>query len=54
MANIQTITPGLDAYNNFRQFSKLSYNCIKILIESNELVWKLLKYTDPDAWNKTN
>lgn len=43
---------GLEAYNDFRVFSDLSYNCIKILIEENELIWKLLKYTDPDAWSK--
>lgn len=43
---------GLLAYNDFTQFSKLSYTCIKIMIEQNELIWKLLKYTSPDAWNK--
>jgi len=48
------ITPnvGEDAYNNFRSFSKLSYNCIKLLMNGSELTWKLLKYTDPDAWSK--
>ena len=45
---------GLSAYNDFGLFSKLSYACIKALMEKNELVWKLLKYTDPDAWNKPN
>jgi hypothetical protein len=50
------LTPniGETAYNNFRAFSKLSYNCIKLLMNKNELVWKLLKYTEPDAWNKPN
>jgi hypothetical protein len=50
------ITPeiGLTAYNDFRQFSKLSYNCIKFLMDNNELVWKLLKYSDPDAWGKAD
>jgi hypothetical protein len=52
--NIITPEIGLEAYSDFRSFSKLSYNCIKHLMESSELVWKLLKYTDPDAWNKTN
>jgi hypothetical protein len=53
---MSTTTPdiGLTAYNDFRQFSKLSYNCIKFLMDNNELVWKLLKYTDPEAWNKAN
>lgn len=45
---------GLSAYNNFGLFSKLSYNCIKYLMSNNELIWKLLKYTSPDAWNKSN
>jgi hypothetical protein len=43
---------GLLAYNDFKQFSKLSYTCIKYMMENNELIWKLLKYTSPDAWNK--
>jgi hypothetical protein len=45
---------GQSAYNDFGQFSKLSYRCIKYLMDSNELVWKLLKYQDADAWNKPN
>lgn len=50
------ITPnvGTDAYNSFSQFPKLSYNCIKFLMDENELIWKLLKYTDRDAWNESN
>jgi hypothetical protein len=23
-------------------------------MDNNELIWKLLKYTDPDAWNRAN
>lgn len=45
---------GQEAYNDFRQFSKLSYICIKYMLENNELIWKLLKYTDPEAWDKPN
>ena len=51
---METQNIGATAYNDFRVFSKLSYNCIKILMDNNELVWKLLKYTTPDAWNKPN
>jgi hypothetical protein len=43
---------GEDAYNKFRQFSKLSYNCVKYMMDNNELIWKLLKHTTPDAWSK--
>lgn len=52
MSSIMTPNIGASAYNDFKQFSKLSYNCIKLLMDTNELVWKLLKYTDPDAWSK--
>ncbi len=43
---------GLSAYNDFTQFSNMSYNCISTLITKSELVWKLLRYTSSDAWNK--
>ena len=45
---------GIDAYGDFEVFAKLSYSCIKYLMNNNELVWKLLKYTGPDAWKKSN
>lgn len=51
---VTTQNIGLSAYNDFGQFSKLSYTCIKTLMNQNELVWKLLMYTDPDAWDKPN
>jgi len=43
-----------NSYNKFELLPKISYNCISYLIENNELIWKLLHYTTPDAWNKTN
>jgi len=52
MSNVETPHIGLSAYNDFRAFSVLSYNCIKHLMKTNELVWKLLKYTDSGAWDK--
>lgn len=50
------VTPkiGATAYNDFDQFARFSYNCISHLINSNELIWKLLKYSEPDAWQKNN
>lgn len=50
------VTPniGLEAYNDFSEFSSLSYRCIKKLMDENEDVWKLLKYSEADAWNKAN
>lgn len=52
MAGLITQDIGAIAYNDFQQFNVLSYNCIKYMINNNELIWKLLKYTSPDAWNK--
>lgn len=37
--------PNLDVY---------SYNCVKYLMDNDDEVWKLLKYTTHDAWNKPN
>jgi hypothetical protein len=52
MADTQVI--GKDAYNKFTMFPKFSYNCISYLMEKNELVWKLLKYNEGEAWQKPN
>lgn len=43
---------GREAYNDFELFPEISYNCIKLLMEQNQLVWRLLKYREPDGWNK--
>ena len=45
---------GSDAYNTYGTLADFSYNCITILMEENEMVWKLLKHNNPDAWNETN
>lgn len=50
--SIDTPNIGINAYNNFEQLPVLSYNCIKYLMDNNELVWKLLKYSGPDAWKE--
>jgi hypothetical protein len=52
MPNIPTQDIGLIAYNDFQNFNQISYTCIKYMMDNNELIWKLLKYTAPDAWNK--
>lgn len=54
MSDIVTPDIGETAYNDFASFSKISYNCIKIMVERNELIWKLLRYTDSEAWSKPN
>jgi len=46
--------PGNGAYNIYSGFSDFSYKCISYLMDNNELIWKLLKYKDPEAWDKAN
>jgi hypothetical protein len=43
-----------EQYNKFTSFDSISYNCISYLMQNNETIFKLLKYTSPDAWNKSN
>jgi hypothetical protein len=45
-----TYSVGSEAYNKFYRLPLLSYKCITYLIDNNELIWKLLKYNDADAW----
>jgi len=42
------------AANTDAMIPLISYNCTAYLLQNNELVWKLLKYQTPDAWEKTN
>ena len=37
----------VNLYNGLDEFS---YNCIKFLMNNNELIWKLLYYSDANAW----
>lgn len=53
-SNIETPDVGASAYNDFRLFSKVSYNCISALMRKSELVWKLLKHSSADAWKMPN
>lgn len=41
-------------YNKFEQYPLTSYNVIKFLMNNEDDLWKVLKYSDPDAWNKPN
>jgi hypothetical protein len=41
-------------YNKYTNLPLLSYNCIKYLMDNNEIIWKLLKYNDSKALEKTN
>jgi hypothetical protein len=40
------------SYAKYIELPLFSKNCIGYLIENNELIWKLIKYSDPDAWMK--
>jgi len=39
-----------EIYNKFKDLPLLSYNCIKYMMLNNELIWRLIKYTDKDAY----
>ena len=45
---------GAGSYNTYSKFPLFGYKCIQHLLDNNELIFKLLKYTDPDAWDKAN
>ncbi len=42
------------SYAQYEGFDSISYDCIKYLMDNDELIWKLLAYSTPDAWNKAN
>ena len=39
-----------EMYNEYEELPLASYNCAKYLLENNELLWKLLYYSDPNAY----
>lgn len=41
-------------YNKFEQLPQLSYNIISYVLNNNENLWKLLKYEESDALDKSN
>jgi hypothetical protein len=41
-----------ESYNKYTTFPNIPYNIISYLMDNNETVWKLLYYTDNNAWNK--
>jgi hypothetical protein len=45
---------GDDAYSKYKDYPKWPYEAITYLMNNNELIWKLIKYTDADAWEKPN
>ena len=42
------------SYAQYKDYDIIPYNCISYLMDNDEVIWKLLKYPDPDAWNKPN
>lgn len=39
------------SYAQYDDYDDIAYNCIKRLMTEDEVIWKLLKYNTPDAWN---
>ncbi len=52
----ELLTPniGQGVYANFKIFNQISYNCISKMVRENELIWKLLKYPQSNAWEMPN
>jgi hypothetical protein len=42
--------PEKSEFNKYENLPVLSYNCISYMIDNNDLIWRLLKYNDRDAW----
>lgn len=40
------------SYAQYEDYDILPYTLVKYLMNNNEIIWKLLKYTTPDAWDK--
>jgi hypothetical protein len=41
-------------FNTFETLPLVGYLCVMHLVDNNELIWKLLKYNESDAWKQTN
>jgi hypothetical protein len=39
-----------EVYNKYTDLPSFSYKCIKYLLNNNDMIWKLLYYTDKDAY----
>lgn len=46
--------PNTYGYAQYKAYDQLSNNCVGYLIENNEDIWKLLKYTDNDPLSHPN
>lgn len=45
---------GNDAYASYDVLDNVPYLCISHLLDNDDLIWKLLYYKTPDAWDKPN
>ena len=43
-----------DSYNNYADMPSYPMMMFQHLMENNELIWRLLGYNSPDAWNQSN
>jgi hypothetical protein len=46
--------PRDDSYNSYDNFADYSYSLVKYLMDHDEMIWKLLKYSTPTAWNESD
>lgn len=48
--SIVTPNVGEGSYALYDGLDSIGYNCIQYLMSHDEVIWKLLKYNTPDAW----
>lgn len=51
---ILTPNVGEGSYALYNGWDSFSYNCISYLMTHDELIWKLLKYPTPNAWQMSD
>ncbi len=49
-----TIDVGKYAYSTYEGWDENPYKLLTYLLNNNEVIWRLLKYTTPDGWDNSN
>lgn len=52
---VTTMSANINAgsYAQYEDYDILPYRCVKYLMDNDEVIWRLLKYNTPNAWNET-
>ncbi len=41
------------SYAYYPDYDVVPYRCVKYLMEQDDIIWRLIKYNSPDAWDET-